>query len=346
MPSYKDDNGKWFCKFYYEDWTGHRQQKKKSGFQRKKDADKYERDFLELRARDPDIPFGTFTEKYISTMEYDWKPTTTELRKSIIKNNFLPYFKDKNITDIEPLDIKHWQQAEIASGLGEYTVYNHTNLLTSIFAHAVKFYGLRQNPCILAGNIRCPPKEMNFLTIDEFKQLIDDPEQMPRNTIIIKILFWTGIRISECLALTVGDIESGRIHVCKNKVRVGKEYIIQEQIKNNRSRYVKINPTLERDILKYINHLYGHTKDTVLFPITRATVNAAVNKSCEHTGVKRIRVHDLRHSHVALLIHMGYFPKAIADRIGDSVNTVLKTYAHIYEEDEAKMINELEEMAL
>ena len=68
-------------------------------------------------------------------------------------------------------------------------------------------------------------------------------------------------------------------------------------------------------------------------------------KRCsEKAGVPLIRIHDLRHSHVSLLIDMGFTPILIAERIGDTVQMVNNTYGHLYpnrHEEVAEKLNNL-----
>ena len=55
-----------------------------------------------------------------------------------------------------------------------------------------------------------------------------------------------------------------------------------------------------------------------------------MNQACEKSGIKRIRIHDIRHSHVSLLIELGFTPLLIAERIGDTVDMVNNIYGHLY----------------
>ena len=64
----------------------------------------------------------------------------------------------------------------------------------------------------------------------------------------------------------------------------------------------------------------------------------AFNRYCELAQVKQIRIHDLRHSFVSMLIHLGANLTVVADLIGDTLQQVTKTYAHLYEEDKLKII--------
>ena len=59
------------------------------------------------------------------------------------------------------------------------------------------------------------------------------------------------------------------------------------------------------------------------------------------SGVKQIRIHDLRHSFVSMIIHMGANILLVADLIGDTVEQVTKTYGHLYEHDKISIIKSI-----
>lgn len=80
--------------------------------------------------------------------------------------------------------------------------------LTAIFAHAVKYYNLPKNPSSLAGNIgKEVPKEMQFWTKDEYLKFAEVMMDKPRSYYAFELLYWTGIRSGELLALTLSDFD-------------------------------------------------------------------------------------------------------------------------------------------
>lgn len=67
-----------------------------------------------------------------------------------------------------------------------------------------------------------------------------------------------------------------------------------------------------------------------------------MKRGSEKAGVKRIRIHDLRHSHVSLLIDMGFSAVAIADRMGHESSDITFRYAHLFPNIQDDMANELD----
>ena len=70
-----------------------------------------------------------------------------------------------------------------------------------------------------------------------------------------------------------------------------------------------------------------------------------MKRECAASGVKRIRIHDLRHSHASLLIELGYSPLLIAERLGhENIETTLQTYSHLYPNKQGELATQLETM--
>ena len=70
--------------------------------------------------------------------------------------------------------------------------------------------------------------------------------------------------------------------------------------------------------------------DDRIFTITKSGLHHEMDRGCRETGVKRIRIHDLRHSHVSMLIEMGFSAVDIANRVGHESVKVTYRYAHMF----------------
>ena len=81
--------------------------------------------------------------------------------------------------------------------------------------------------------------------------------------------------------------------------------------------------------------------DEPLFPITKHYLRYEIQRGCKASGVKQIRVHDLRHSHVSLLIDMGFSAVAIGDRVGHESASITYHYAHLFPTVQKDMANQL-----
>ena len=79
-----------------------------------------------------------------------------------------------------------------------------------------------------------------------------------------------------------------------------------------------------------------------IFDVTKYYLTHEMERGCKESGVKRIRVHDLRHSHVSLLIEMGFSALSIADRVGHESTDITYRYAHLVPNKQTEIANALE----
>ena len=98
---------------------------------------------------------------------------------------------------------------------------------------------------------------------------------------------------------------------------------------------------LAEEIQEYLNQLYGIGKNDRIFEITKSYLHHEMDRGSQEAGVKRIRIHDLRHSHISLLIDMGYSAVAIADRVGHESIDITYNYAHLFPSTQDDMADKL-----
>lgn len=209
MPAYKDDNGLWRVSFYFTDWTGKRIRKMKRGFKRKKDALDYEREFKVRQQGAPDMLFASLYKLYIEDCGARLRPTTMTNKKAIFNKHILPYFGNKPVNKITPRGIRKWQNAILQQGHKETYIKTLHNQLSAVFNFACKYYNLRNNPTRLAGAIgKKQAPAMKFWTLKEFEQFIKAFAPDSLQALAFNVLFYTGLRSGELLALTRKDYNS------------------------------------------------------------------------------------------------------------------------------------------
>lgn len=102
---------------------------------------------------------------------------------------------------------------------------------------------------------------------------------------------------------------------------------------------------LIEELKDYYKRIYDPTSNDAIFPVQRASILYNLKQYAKRSGVKEIRVHDLRHSHVALLVELGFNPLLIAERLGhEDIKTTLNTYSHLYPNKQMELINKLDEI--
>lgn len=339
MPaSYERETKTWRAQFYYTDWQGIRHKKNKRGFKLKREAEEWEREFLLRNAGNPDMTFESLVERYYADMENHIRTSTLETKKSAIDTHILPYFKSKVISEITNADVRQWQNAMLKKKQKNGEPYKPTYLrtlnsqLSAIFNFAVQYFKLPLNPC---SQVKAMGKkqadEMNFWTLDEFNKALQYANG-PAYRLAFLTLYWTGIREGELLAMTKKKIihQDKALRVTQTLKRENGEMVLGDPKTENSVRIVTLPDFLYDEIQAYTGALYGLEDDDPIFYMSKHGLLAEIKRMADAAGLQRIRVHDLRYSHVALLIELGYRTHAIAQRIGDTPAEVDRTYAHLY----------------
>ena len=351
MPAYKDEKtGKWFAKFYYTNWQGIKKQKWKRGFATKKEALGFERDFLEKQSANPDMTFQNLYEIYMEDMAARLKQSTLLTKKAVLQTHILPFFGSKPINEIKASDVRRWQ-TKLMSSPNNYsqTYLKKINTeLNSIINYAKRFYDLNTNPCGKAGTIgKAKAEEMDYWTYDEYIAFREGVKDKPLSYICFEILYWTGMREGELLALSPADIDFDNKLISINRTyqRIGGKDVFTSPKTRKSKRKIPIPDFLCQELSDYIQSRYMLDADERLFPITKLYLSHEMIRGCKNTGVKKIRIHDIRHSHASLLINQGCDALMLADRLGhEKVSTTLNTYSHLFPHKQQELVHSLESL--
>jgi len=351
MPAYKDEKtGKWFAKFYYTNWQGIKKQKWKRGFATKKEALGFERDFLEKQSANPDMTFQNLYEIYMEDMAARLKQSTLLTKKTVLQTHILPFFGSKPINEIKASDVRRWQ-AKLMSSPNNYsqTYLKKINTeLNSIINYAKRFYDLNTNPCGKAGTIgKAKAEEMDYWTYDEYIAFREGVKDKPLSYICFEVLYWTGMREGELLALSPADIDLDNKIISINRTyqRIGGKDVFTSPKTRKSKRKIPIPNFLCQELSDYIQSRYMLDTDERLFPVTKSYLSHEIIRGCKNTGVKKIRIHDIRHSHASLLINQGCDALMLADRLGhEKVSTTLNTYSHLFPHKQQELVHSLESL--
>lgn len=348
MTTEKDPKtGKWLIQYRYKDWTGKNRKSTKRGFKTKREAEEWYRDFLMKQSQSCDMKFKDFTELYAEDMKHRLCEHTMINKMYVIRDKLIPYFGEKRINEITAADIRVWQNQLIQQGYKPTYLKSINNQLSAIFNYAVKYYELKDNPCRKAGSMgKAKADEMEIWTKDEFQQFVDCLMDKRISWLAFQILFWTGIRIGELLALTFGDVDlDGKvITINKSYQRLKGKDVITPPKTPKSNRRVNIPQFLADDIRDYKESLYAPQPEDRVIPVAKTFLEKEMQRGMKLSGMKKIHIHSLRHSHTSLLIEMGVSPKEIAERLGhENIETTLNTYSHLYPDKQERLAEQLDQ---
>ena len=307
MSIHKDNaTGKWRVVYCYTDWTGETHQSSKRGFPTKREAQMWERELLLKKEAKLDMTFESFYEIYVEDMQNRIRDNTWGTKTNIARTKILPYFGKRKIGEIEPRDIIAWQNELLAIRQPNGKPYS-ASYLQKIHSQLSAIFNHAVNFYHLPSN---PAQKAGNMGKEEHREM----------------LFWTK---EEYKKFSFEMMDKDVITTPKTK-------------KSNRT--IKMPHFLCEEMQEYLGMLYGLKKKDRIFTVTKSYLHHEMDRGAKVAGVKRIRIHDLRHSHISLLIDMGFSAVAIADRVGHESIEITYQYAHLFPSKQTEMVDRLDDL--
>lgn len=352
MTAKRSENGKWECSFRYKDWEGKSKLKHARGFDTKESADKFEADFKRMASTKAGMPFEVFCERYLEEIKPRVRPTTYENRERMIRLKLARLFKGLALCEITPLDVLHAQDMLLALRKGNGNAFSPVYLrrineqMCTLFNYAVDNYDLESSPCKSLKQIGSTKNtEMSIWSKEELNRFLDAVSDKPKVYYAFETLYWTGIREGELLALTPEDLDFDACELTVDKTyhrRNGEDVIGPPKTKMS-YRTISMPQFLSDDLRRFIRDVAKTAPNERIFAgLDKHALYREMRRGCAASGVKVIRVHDLRHSHVSTLIAMGFSAVAIADRMGHESTDITYRYAHLFPSAQSEMADALQ----
>ena len=160
------------------------------------------------------------------------------------------------------------------------------------------------------------------------------------------MLYWCGLRLGELSALTPRDFdfEKSILVITKSYQRIGGKDIITPPKTDKSIRRVLLPDFLSEEIQQYLSELKDVAEDKRIFPFTKSYLHHEMRRGCTASGVKKIKIHGIRHSHISLLIDMDCNAVAIADRVGHESIDITYRYAHVFPSTQQEVVSKLDNM--
>ncbi|MEF2966848.1 tyrosine-type recombinase/integrase [Paenibacillus sp. M1] len=336
MAVYKDEKRKtYFFRVRYKDIYGRPQQKMKRGFKQRKDAILAEAEFLTnaVKQYSDNVTFDELFEHNIKHTKL--KPKTIRRRTNEYNLHIKPRFgriKVKDTSLEQVLEFKTHLETTMDSLNSARTVYSNFKVLIN---HAIKFFGLKVDPTLAAGSIERVRPKINFIRREEFESRVIGLEHLHYKA-LARLLFYTGLRVGEGMALTWVDVdlEKNQLHVNKTLDITTRESTTPKT--KGSVGYVPfpgfIGEMLEDIKKESAEKIYGFNDNMFVFGGV-----APYHYSHFHKHFKRVfpelRIHDLRHSYASYLINKGvdiYLVKELMRH--DDIKQTANTYGHLYVE--------------
>ena len=366
------DGRSWYFDVYYKNIFGERKEKKSKYFKTKKDAKEAEKEFLKKIESQNENNEKNTLHKIID----EWLPwkqniikSTTYYNIELMVDKYIKSFFDKNllINELYTSNIYAWKE-HINK---ECKTKRHQNKIIGYFQeilqYAIDNYDFNKKTANKLQKYRLEKTHkqindalMNYWTYDQFYIFINYVKDKDKlYYILFNFLYFTGVRFGEMAALTWKDINLERKTIRINKTLVtkikGKKYDILDPKTENSNRIIDIDDNLVYLLKKHKEHeskIYGFNDNMFVFGnvkyISATTFRRKlikyineVNETIDDINkkLKIITPHGFRHSHVSLLIDLGLDVRDVAERVGDTIEVVEKTYYHMFPTRKSKTVN-------
>lgn len=335
MPVYKDKKrNTWYVKIESKDAvTGKRKQITKRGFETRRDALIWENEQTIIGTQKTAV---TFEEMMAAALKANDTSPATAHKKTTMLSMYFPLYREP-IEKIKKDDLISWRNDLADTDLSVRSKNFAIQYLKSVYRFANEIYGM-PNISVILKPFRMKKEDKPVIEVwtpEEFNQFLSAVE-LPEYALFFRFLYWTGCRRGEAIALQISDLS-------------GSQVLIHQSMKHHKNgftplktdsseRTITIDEELRKDLQPNIDSgkpfLFGG--DTSL-PISG--IQRQFTKAIKESGVKPIRIHDLRHSHATFLINNGANIVAVSKRLGHStINQTLETYAHLFKETDAQLI--------
>lgn len=282
----------------------------------------------------------------MSFKELTNKPSSV-LSSDYILNSKCDLFYSMEIKKIKSATLIEWQNQLLKSSYSNKYIGKIQTVVFDCFSFAIDHNYLSINPCVKLTTVikhEVPKtKEYRILTVNEFNSFMSVINNLEHQA-FFELLFWSGARISEILALQIQDFQTDKIIINKNW---DSKNLILTTTKTGLSRLVvlpdvvinKLNELLVIYREKNIDKQAPLFSPDKRYPYT--SIKRIKNDYCTQANIQPFTFHDLRHSHVSLLIHLGFSAFEISKRLGHSVEMVNETYGHLFPNVQQNIISKL-----
>lgn len=298
--------------------------------------------------------FNTLVDHYLEDKRIYWRNNTYKAYKMKINKHILPYFDNEIVSDIKKMDIIKWQNYLVDQGLTVKYINIIRPILYNLFQYACEYKDLSTNPVLNTPRLKdnSPKDEMFFWEYREYKQFISEVDN-PLYKRFFMFLYYTGARKGEARALIWKqiDFKNNIITISRSLekgIGVRSKQIINAP-KNGVSRTLLMNEELREELYSYycerrmnVNFKHDEYVFGIKYPLAEETIRRNKNKYCDKAKVKRIRIHDFRHSNASFLISLGADICVVSDRLGhkDRKQT-LDRYSHMFPTRENELIDKI-----
>ncbi|RKF45300.1 integrase [Bacillus wiedmannii] len=344
--------------------TGKRKQKKKRGFNSKKEAENaLTKLLLEVNTgtyvEPSKLLYGEYLENWFNTKKHSVGIQTAKVLKGYLNSRIMPSLGNIKLAKLTSLHMQNYVNLLRDEGLKRGTIEKIIKIIRNSLEHAIDLELITKN---IAAKTKLPKADKEELTVwnEQEVQLFLKAAQDIRYSIVFHMALVTGMRQGELLGLRWKDVdlEKGHLTISQTLSHDGKTFLLGGKTKSSLRKILLPASTIAKlkkhraVILKEKLSQGEEYQDNDLVmctpfgtPINPANVRRSLNALIQKAAVPKVRFHDLRHTHATLLLAKGVNVKVISERLGHSnIKITLDTYSHVLPTMQEDAVNKIEEI--
>lgn len=370
MASYRKHGSKWEYRLRYKDpFSQEYKEISRRGFATKKEAQlaavEKERELAEGIEQAP-TTLKTFLALWIEEYKKDVvRKNTLTLHEQNIKNHILPYFKNIQLDELKPIMYQKFLNHLASKGYSRRTIEIIHGTMYGAYEKAIDLGKMDKNPC-KGAIIKANKKEngMQFIDSGEISAFLKEAYKYNYiYWIFFKVLIETGMRKGEAAALQWTDIDLKEKTININKTldfsADSPDELFGDPKTFKSNRIISISQSLANDLAFHrnyqnqnklaLNDVYHHGLNLVLCRndgnyMPKSTLYNAFDRILKRSGLPKLPIHSLRHTHVVLMLESEASMKYIQERLGHgSMQITSDVYAHVSKKIETESIGKFED---
>jgi integrase len=315
------------------------------------------------------LTFGTYADRWLKDYaQVECKTSTAEGYEGVLRQYLRPRFGTKRLTEIKRDDVKSMMNGLIAKELSRNTIRNALCVIRGIFNYAIEDGVLESNPAARLGRFTRTAKGEETkgvaLTPVEAHQFVEAAKVVcPDYEALFLTALRAGLRRGELVALQFGDIQFGRDDEDSNRFMIVQHNYVRREhttTKSKKSRRVDLSRELRRVLIevrdKRLLEAFLNGKNDIseelVFPSPDGSILDPDNlyhrfflPVLAKAGIRKIRLHDLRHTFGSLLIQSGASIVYVKEQMGhSSIQVTVDTYGHLIPGANVSFVDKVDEL--
>ncbi len=327
----------------------------------------------------PDVTMGVLFSKFLDHNLKTKRSSTIANYMKVYRLHLEPYFKDAIVSKVSVSDLERWKKELSRKGYTISYLAKVMSTLKGIVRFGFKEYGIKCQAIERIEGFRTDPnalpeeRKIHYWDVGQCLQFlsvldrrIEESEKEKGRTdftlrtsrAILAVMMFAGLRKGEANALKVEDFHDGdhpflRVTKSVNEKLKGIPYLVTPPKNRSSVRDVPVPGTLAeilREHVSVLERVAGYTRRDFFLcggprPVADTTYAKAKEETERMAGLPHIRIHDLRHSYVSILINAGTDPNAIAALVGHSSPRItMEVYSHIFPKTKNDVVDRLDEL--